>query len=284
MADLDDVSNVLVGIVSGLLYPNGTVNPISLAGMPVRVYPGWPNPEQLSADFLGCMKAGTVNVSIFPLPGERNTTRYLEKWKPVTVNTPTLTLTIAGNQVIIAGTIPPVSNPHNVMVMANRQPYVYAVQPTDSLAMIAAALTAIALPSIPGVVSGGSTITFPPGAVLTAARVGVTGTSAMEIRRQERRFQITIWANSPDARTAVAKIIDPALAGMPFITLPDLFAARLRYVGSPISDALQKQNIYRRDLLYTVEYCTVKTIVSPQIVTIVENIDLPGPQTITVNY
>jgi hypothetical protein len=47
--------------------------------------------------------------------------------------------------------------------------------------------------------------------------------------------------------------------------MPDGTQARLIYVNSPITDTTQKQNIYRRDLVYSCEYGTTVTISAPQI-------------------
>lgn len=88
---------------------------------------------------------------------------------------------------------------------------------------------------------------------------GTTGTSIKEIRRQERTFQITIWAPTPAARDMIAKVVDPVLAVTSRFTLPDQTSARLIYKGSPITDMLEKSKIYRRDLLYSVEYATTVT-------------------------
>lgn len=87
---------------------------------------------------------------------------------------------------------------------------------------------------------------------------GTTGTSIMEIRRQERTFQISIWAPTPAARDSIAKAVDPALAATERFTLPDQTSARLIYKGSPMTDMLEKARIYRRDLLYSVEYATTQ--------------------------
>lgn len=255
MADLEDVTATLVGILSGILYPNG-LGAAPASGYASRVLPGWPNPAQLEVD----LKESRTIVSVYPRSEERNTMRYALQWQEATLNSPTIALSIAGRTVTVSGSIPnaAAANPHIVMVMANYKPYVYAVQPTDTVASVASALAAIVAVGVPGTLSAGPVITFPANTLITAARVGVTGTSGMEVRRQERLFQIGIWANSPMARTAVAKVIDPALAVMPFINLPDLFAGRLRYKNSHVSDAAQKQLLYRRDLFYTVEYPTTQ--------------------------
>jgi hypothetical protein len=253
VADLEDVTATLVGILNGLLYPNGLGAP-PIAGYASRVLPGWPNPAQLDKD----LKENRTIVSVYPRTEERNTTRYALQWQQATMNSPTLAMNFNGVKATVSGSVPPAANPHIVMVMANYRPYVYAVQPSDTLSSIAAALAGIAAVGIPGTSSAGPVISFPANTLIMAARVGVTGTSGMEVRRQERLFQIGIWANSPQSRTAVAKAIDPALAVMPFITLPDLFTGRLRYKNSMVTDVSQKQLLYRRDLFYTVEYPTTQ--------------------------
>lgn len=193
MADLTDVANALVTLVSATLYPNG-IGQASVAGVGVRVYQGWPNPEQLDPD----LRATTpiCHVSVYPRPEEKNTTRYMPTWKQTSVNTPTLTLTIAGQAVTVGGTVPLASNPHVVMVMGNGKPYVYAVLATDTLNSIAAALAALIAADIAGTAAAGAVITLPNSARLQAARVGVTGTAVREVRRQERSFQIGIWADT----------------------------------------------------------------------------------------
>lgn len=262
MADLSDVSAALVNLIAATVYPNGTGN-ASVAGVPVRVYAGWPNPAQLDAD----LRAATpvCHVSVFPQAAEKNTTRYPTDWKPVTVNTPTLTLTIAGQTVTVGGTVPASNNPHNVVVLANGKAYVYTVLVSDTLASIAAALAALIAVDIATTSAAGPVITLPNTARILAARVGITGTALREVRRQERGFQIGIWADTPTHRDAIAGLIDPVLAFTTFLTMPDGTGARLVYKSSMISDALQKDRLYRRDLMYSVEYATTLTEVETQI-------------------
>ena len=47
--------------------------------------------------------------------------------------------------------------------------------------------------------------------------------------------------------------------------MPDGTGARLRYVRSNMSDATEKDCLFRRDLVYTVEYATTQTEVETQI-------------------
>lgn len=270
MADITDVGNALVALAAQTLYPNGTGQP-SVAGVDIRVFQGWPNPQQLDAD----LKAGIGQVSVYPRPDERNTTRYSKNWQQLSINTPTVTLTIAGQTITVGGTIPPSNNPQNVGVIANGSSFLYAVQTSDTLTSIATALSALIAAAISGTTSSGPVITLPGTARIAAARVGVTGTLASEIRRQERVFQIVIWADTPAHRDAIAQPVDVALAATQFLTLSDGFGARLIYKGSMVSDDYQNEKLYRRDLFYTVEYATTQTVTGTQIITEQLNI---GPQ------
>ncbi|MGH8259850.1 MAG: hypothetical protein ACRES6_08950 [Steroidobacteraceae bacterium] len=275
MADVMDVANALVAIAAGVVYPNGTAQP-SIAGATVKIFPGWPTPQQLAAD----MAAGTVEVSVYPSQTERNTTRYLLGDAEQTTNTPTLTLAAAGQSVTVAGIVPPASNPHNLAVFANGKPYVYAVKVSDTLASIAAALAALIAVDVPGTAAAGAVITLPSPARLGPVRVGVTGTSAQEIARQERVFQIVVWAPNPTLRDQIAGPIDVALKSPANwrVRLPDQSVARLIYKSTPYTDALQKQGIFRRDLLYTVEYGTidVQTTTDVTAITAVVSAEIAG--------
>lgn len=84
------------------------------------------------------------------------------------------------------------------------------------------------------------------------------GNLIREVRRQERVFQITIWADTPTKRGIIAKAIDASMAQTQFITMPDGFGARVIYKGSPVTDGHQKAKLYRRDFLYSVEYATTE--------------------------
>lgn len=168
MADLEEVLPALASIVANAIYPNGGA---SVVGADVKVYPGWPVPNNLDSD----LAQGLAHVSIYPRPEERNTTRYPVTWQESVIN------------------------------------------------------------------SDG------------------TGAAVKTVGEQERLFQITIWAPTPDLRAAIAKVIDPALRMTERFTLSDNTWARLTYKSSPMTDQLQKATIYRRDLFYTVEYSTTIT-------------------------
>ncbi|SUD65806.1 Uncharacterised protein [Pandoraea pnomenusa] len=90
-----------------------------------------------------------------------------------------------------------------------RKPYVYGVQATDTLSAIATALATMISADQPATSSGtGFTV---PGAHLIEARVGTAGTIIRELRRQRKGFQITAWGNCFDVRDRLGMAIDQAL-------------------------------------------------------------------------
>ncbi len=272
MADLSDVRETLVQMISATLYPNGTGSP-SVSGLNVRVFGGWPLPAQLEID----LGNETANVSVYPRPEEHNTTRYMDEWEQVGCNPTLLTLEVVGQTVTVGGQVPPATNPHHVMLLVNGRPYPYLVQVTDTLASVAAALAQLVAGDYPGqATTNGAIIVLTPNLNLQAARVGNTQTIANEVRRQFRTFQIVVWAWSDEARIAVAKPVDLMLASTRRFALPDDTWARLIYQASHESDSAQKVSIYRRDLLYRVEFCTRETDVATQI-TQFEAIATTGP-------
>lgn len=261
MADLVDVQNSLVALISQILYPNGTAQP-SVTGIPTTVYAGWPTASQLDADLLALsqgLPAGKIHVTVFPPKGMgRNTTRFMRTWQDAVLPVQTLTLTINGLQVTVGGTV---ATPQNVMLMVGGQPYVYAVQPADTVTSIATALAAL----IPGAANAGPVITLAASSNLTAARVGASGTAMKEIRRQERVFMITVWADTPAHRDVTAPAIDVVLADTEFLVFPDTSAGRLIYKSTDVDDMVSKALLYRRDLVFSVEYGTFKVATTTQI-------------------
>ncbi len=306
MADLSDVMNVLAATVAGALYPGGVSGPgeASVAGPVASIYPGWPNPRQLDNDLPAVNPTtGTaqniVHVNIYTWKEDRNTTRYMENWQEQSVEAPTITAAVEGVTITLGGVVGP---GQNIAVIVNategvfssrnrREAFVYQTVAGDTLASAAAALAALIAMEVPGTTASGAVITCsntvlatagsgaegPPSPVADAfdivARVGGSGTGIKEIRRQERIFQVGIWAGNPGARDAVAKVVDPALSESRFLTMPDGFGARIIYHGSMINDSEQKMGIYRRELLYRIEYATTLTEKEWRIVVTQENID-----------
>lgn len=239
MAGVIDVQNALVTLIGTAFAP----------GTAVKYYPGWPNAEMLGNDII----LHIPHITVFPRQDEKNTTRFAADWQSLTIAQPTLTLTISGQTVIVGGVMPSPFIVHNMALLVSRTPYTYAVKSTDSLTSIATALAAL----IPGASSVNSTITI--SGVIGAARVGITGTAMRELRRQNRSFQVTIWADTPQNRDALSAALDGVFAPLRFLTLADGSAARIIYGGSLISDSAQKAQLYRCDMIFHVEYATTQT-------------------------
>lgn len=264
MADIIDVANALVAAVRQAVYPNGTAQP-PIAGSLVHVYPGWPIPANLDAD----LKAGNVNVSVFPTGTEENVTRFPGFWQVVAPPVTTLTVTFTDLQATLSGTI---ATPQNVALIANGNAYAYAVQPTDTLTSIATALAGMIAADHPGVVNSGAVITTPTGVRLTAGHVGGVAGAAREVRRQKKTFVITVWAPSQTIRDALGATIDVALAQILWLSMVDGSAGRLIYASTFLSDSASKVGAFRRDITYTVEYPTLQSQSIPTITAMTQNL------------
>ncbi|WP_353627551.1 hypothetical protein ABNQ24_12305 [Ralstonia pseudosolanacearum] len=266
MADITDVSNALVTVIAGIVYPNGTGQP-SITGAPVLVYQGWPDAVQLRAD----LAAGKVHVSVYPQPNMlRIIDTAMSDWSTPSAPVNTITLTLSGQTVTVGGTV---STPQNAALVVDGRGYVYAVQATDTLAGIATALAALV--NVDQTATAAGAVVTIPGAKYISPRVGGQGVAMRETRRQEQGYQITVWANCFDQRDPIAAAIDSALSGIPHLTLADQSAA-LRFKSSRQDDSQQKEGIYRRDLMYAVEFSTFASQTLTQITATIENVSA-GP-------
>lgn len=266
MAGLADVSNALVALIAQIAYPNGTSQP-SITGQAIKVYPGWPVPAVLAAD----LKAGKAHISVFPTATEKIIDSAVSEWREFTAPAVTLTLTLSGQTVTVGGSV---STPQNAALVVDGKGYVYGVQAGDTLASIATALAALV--SVDQTATSAGAVVTIPGAKAMSPRVGGAGSSIRELRSQSRVFVISVWANCFDARDPLADAVDAALSSTFHLTLPDGMTATLRYQSSRQDDSGQKEGIYRRDLLYAVEYSTTEIRTDAQI-TVTETNVSAGP-------
>lgn len=276
-----DVRVALVAAIKTALLPSGQ----SISGSAIKVFQGWPSSDSLNTD----LAAGTTNVSVFPKPDGRNTTRYPLAAEILVPAVTTLTLTSGGlpgyllgegggkvlteggsgvltesnSQIVTVGGT--VSVPQNVGMRINGKPYVYAVQPTDTLAVIAGSLAALIGADIPITSAAGPVITVGPSGRIQALRIGASATMGTEVRRQERQILVSVWAPNPALRDTIGAALDLALAQIEFLTLPYGYGARLIYKSDNQIDQTQKQTIYRWDFNYLVEYPTVVITQAPQV-------------------
>jgi hypothetical protein len=253
MADQSDVEDALVALAAKALYPNGPGAP-SLPGPDCRIYRGWPNSAALNSD----LAAGVINVTIFPHgePG-RNTTRYSQQWLSFPPQ-PTFTASVSGSSVTIGGTA---GLRQLVGILVNNVSYVYAALGGDTPEIVAANLATAARTDWIVNLSG-ATLTI-PGAGNILARVVADASVMQEVRRQEQRFRITCWCPTPATRDASASAVDLLLVSLRFIDLADGSQGRLQYHGTLAFDQSQDALLYRRDLIYDVEYPTTVTALHP---------------------
>ena len=256
MADESDVETTLVSLSFAALYPNGTNFP-SVAGPDCRIYRGWPNSAALDAD----LTAGRINVTVFPVPGHvRTTTRYTQI-RPGRAAQATLTASVSGTAVTLGGSA---ALGQVVGIRVNGiggQSYAYRTQVGDSPTLVAANLAALARANTIVQLSG-PTLTI-PGAGDLIARVVADASAQQEVRRQEQVFRITCWCPTPTFRDAAATAIDLALAQSVFINLADGSMGKVTYAGTTVFDQSQDALLYRRDLLYQIEYPTITTASQP---------------------
>ncbi len=255
MADQADVEAALTALVANALYPAGSAMP-SVTGTVYRVYRGYPAGPVLDAD----MAAGAVHVSVVPAGGEvRNVTRYPRVWREVAPVAEAFSVVVGDGGATFAG--------HCAVgqlagVMVNDAAFPYAVQATDSPATVASNLAAQIRAAGWIVDYAGATLVV-PAADRFAARV-VAGASALqEIRRQVQDFRLSLWCPDPLTRDAAAAIIDLALAEVGFIPLADGSYGRVRFCGVSVSDGGADAGLYRRDLVYAVEYPTALAQMTP---------------------
>jgi hypothetical protein len=253
MADQSDIEEALVAFIAGAIYPDGTDAP-SVPGPECRIYRGWPHSAALDAD----LRQGVVNVTVFAGPGEgRATTRYNEEWTAVPVS-PTLTALVSGESVIFQGT----ANAGQIAgVLVDERTYVYRVQSGDTAAMVAANI-AVLLRMDRIVQLTGSTLSV-PGAGKLVVRIVADAQARKEVRRQSQVFKVSCWCPTPETRDATVAAIDQSFADLRFLNLPDGSQGRLTYSGTTAFDRSQDALLYRRDLLYDVEYPTILTALQP---------------------
>jgi hypothetical protein len=85
---------------------------------------------------------------------------------------------------------------------------------------------------------------------------GSTGSAVLELRRQTRLFQVSVWAGVYDRRDAVGAAIDAGLAAVSRVVLADGSCAIMTYDTSAQNDEQQQAGVYRRELLYALNYAT----------------------------
>ena len=105
-----------------------------------------------------------------------------------------------------------------------------------------------------------------PGVASLIGRVVADQPGLRQIRRQRQRFRVSCWCADPASRDAAGAAVDGALSALAFVALPDGTAGRLKFVSSMLLDQSQNAALYRRDLVYSVEYATTLGRVLPSMI------------------
>lgn len=257
MADQADVEAALTAIVAGVLYPSGAEAP-SILGVGCRVYRGWPSGAPLDAD----LAAGRINVTVFPEPRPHvTTTRLAAEERIIDTTAPTLSITVKGVRATVAGAA---LAGQVAGLQVDDMAVVHRTAPGDTPAMVAAVLASYVRTRRIATVAG-ATLEV-PGVGFMLGRVSADRQVRRETRRQRQVFRITVWCPSAELRDRAGAAIDSALAALDFIGLADGTGGRLLYRGSSLMDQSLSARLYRRDLLYSVEYATTVTTTLPAMV------------------
>jgi hypothetical protein len=263
MADLSDVTAYLAQAASAAIYPSGTSQP-SVAAMDCRIFEGWPIPDQLDRDMLGQMLSGTppmpvtrpggtvANISVFPMPGT-GIAVYQQQDNTYVITPPaiTSTFTLVGNVITVSGQIAP----GEYLTLVIDDAVVCSQSGANAGAMIPA-LAAQAVAAGYAASSTPTTLTIPFGHSLVV-RQGGTAVLGKVTHRQRQPVMVSVWSPTQAVRATLASAIDNALKQKIKVTMPDTSQALVIYSRTNVLDDRQSTAIYRRDLIYDVEYATV---------------------------
>ncbi len=257
MADQSDVEIALVSEITNIFYPAGLSagGPLTQA---VKIYRGWPSTASLRTD----LAAGTLNVTVFPIADtSRNTTRWADGVVSTSRTTPSLTVSVSGNSATFAGSA---ATGQLAGLLVDALTVVHRTVTADTPELVAAALGQLIRMRRIALVSG-ATVTV-PGARLLVGRVEVDQPVLRWTRSQLQQFRISCWCPDPISRDGVASAIDNSLSSRSFIDLGDGSTGRLRYVGTTEFDQSQDAALYRRDLVYSVDYLTTVSDALPSMI------------------
>ena len=251
MADLSDVEQSMLQQIVAAVYPVGVDQP-SIVNETVKIYRGWPSVLGLNND----LSASVQSVTVFSDPKRtRETTRYPRIWREQPRPTPSLTLTVTDESVSIAGAG---ASGEVAGLLIDGAAFAIATTETDTPTTVAASFAAL----IPGASATGPTITI-SGASMIVARVETSGTVTLETRRQEQVVTVSTWCDKPLTRDALAAAIDLSFSSLTWVAFADGSAGLLSYVETIEIDTSENANLYRRDLLYRIEYPTIISRIVP---------------------
>jgi hypothetical protein len=249
MADLADIEQAIVNLVTTVIYPAGTTQ-ASIIGSQCRIYRGWPVAANLNSD----LSAGVINVTVSPdeEPG-RTTTRYFPRPQIISY-TPGTTIIAQSNTLTVGGT-PTTGDLAGALI--NGAPYIYPIQANDTIGLVASGLAGTMIGSLSVTVTGSTLTINQPARII--ARVVSRAASAIESRRQEKCIRVIFWCPDPTSRDTLAIATDQQMAQTTFLSIADGTSARIIYRNTRVYDQAQNASLFRRDLIYLTEYATIST-------------------------
>lgn len=253
MASTDDVARYLARRVADVVYPGGSQLP-GIVNNSVKIYPGWPVPGTLQQD----IEKGGVHVSVWPLPAERKISTALGRpYLTLAKGKPTLQFTVNGTTIGVAGVASALTN---VQIALNGKTYTFHFRAGTTAEKALYVLSV----RLPGSFTIGSSLCI---MLVTQLSLSVTtaGKAVRELRRQIKDFQITVWAPAPGLRDRIGSAIDAALSEQCHIDLDDGAPAQLLYTRQFDSDRSENWHVYRRDLIFSVNFATTQTISAPEV-------------------
>ena len=269
MADESDVEAALVDILAAAIYPRGTDFPSS-TGFPGTIAAGWPVSADLEAD----LAAGFVNVTVYPVQSSSGAVGqpFLTDQIVLVPAVHGLSATVTGSTIAFSGG--PSPDEYATAVIAGIG-YTYLTQAGDTVADVASGLASELSTAFPGTAASGASVQVATNQDVTL-RIGSPAMMGERIHRQRQQFRIVVWAPTPEARTAVARVCDVALKRDIVIELADTTQALLNYVGTSPADTHELAGVYRRDLMLDVTYDTLDTYLSYEVTSVGIEID-PSP-------
>ncbi|WP_102323874.1 hypothetical protein [Komagataeibacter saccharivorans] len=284
MADIVSISRAIVAQMESIVYPQGKGSP-SVTGRPIRIRRGWIT----QADYTGtdcALNKGVDFITVMDLQGgwRRIDEPLGRPWRqdgnpvPATVSVTTdgATATIALQDGATPVGIVGLRIRSNDTAIPDRAVAAYAVQPTDTVATIAASLA----DQIPGAVSSGAIVSVPAASSLTGAAGGYVP-AVRTARRQQQLFQVTVWSASPAARDALGTAVENGMAFIDWLTAGSGSTFQIEARGDWNNDAAQNSGIFMRPFRFIATYDTDMRENMAQMLFGTEVFSLPGGQTIT---
>ncbi|GCE85158.1 hypothetical protein [Komagataeibacter diospyri] len=259
MADIVSISHAIVAQMAAIAYPNGKGKP-SVTGRPTKIFRGWIT----QADYTGAdcaLRNGVDFITVMDLQGgwRRIDEPLGRPWRQDGTPVPaTVSVTTDGTTATI--TLQDGATPAGIVglrlrsdgaAIPDRSVAAYAVQPTDTVASIAAALA----DQIDGATSSGAIVSV-PGATTLEGAVGAYAPAVRTARRQQQLFQVTVWSATPSARDALGTAIDSGMAFIDWLTDANGSTFQIESRGNWNNDAAQNSGIFMRPFRFIATYDT----------------------------